>query len=102
MGPGGGAKATAMKTYRMQVYERGCVQPIELIAQMRGDLRAVEFARQRIVAYPRILSIEIWSGTDRVCRVQAPGAEAPASGGVELGVVAEDALAIERNAAGRA
>jgi hypothetical protein len=92
-----------MKTYRMLVYERGCVQPIELIAQMRGDLRAVEFARQRIVAYPRILSIEIWSGSDRVCRVQAPGAEAaPVSGGVELGVVAEDTLAIERNAAGRA
>jgi hypothetical protein len=74
---------------------------------MKGDLRAVEFARQRIVAYPRILSIEIWSGSDRVCRVQAPGAQtlsdaAPASGGVEFGVVAEDALAVERNAAGRA
>jgi hypothetical protein len=96
-----------MKTYRMLVYERGCVQPVELIAQMKGDLRAVEFARQRIVAYPRILSIEIWSGSDRVCRVQAPGVQtlsdgAPASGGVELGVVAEDALAVERNAAGRA
>jgi hypothetical protein len=90
-----------MKTYRMLVYERGCVQPIELIAEMKSDLRAVEFARERIVAYPRILTIEIWSGAERVCRVQAPGVAAPApSGGVELGVVAEDALAIERNAAG--
>jgi hypothetical protein len=90
-----------MKTYRMLVYERGCVQPIELIAEMKSDLRAVEFARQRIVAYPRILSIEILSGADRLCRVQAPGVEAPApSGGVELGVVAEDSLGIERNAAG--
>ena len=89
-----------MKTYRMLVYERGCVQPIELIAQMKSDLRAVEFARERIVAYPRILTIEIWSRADRVCRVQAPGAEAPVSGGVELGVVAEDSLAIERNATG--
>jgi hypothetical protein len=102
MGPGGGAKATAMKTYRMLVHERGCVQPIELIAEMKSDLRAVEFARQRIVAYPRILSIEIWSGSDRVCRVQSRAAELAASGGVELGVVAEDALLVERNAAGRA
>ncbi|HEX3407374.1 MAG TPA: hypothetical protein VHS81_09070 [Caulobacteraceae bacterium] len=90
-----------MKTYRMFVHERGCVQPFELIAEMKSDLRAVEFARQRIVAYPRIVSIDIWSGDDRVCRVQAQGAEA-ASAGVELGVVAKDALRIERNAAGRA
>jgi hypothetical protein len=103
MGPGGGAKATAMKTYRMLVHERGCVQPVELIAEMKSDLRAVEFARQRIVAYPRILSIEIWSGPDRVCRVQSRAAEVAASGGsVELGVVAKDSLLVERNATGRA
>jgi hypothetical protein len=88
-----------MKTYRMFVHERGCVQPIELIAQMKSDLRAVEFARERIVAYPRILAIEIWSDEARVCRVQSSAAEA-ASVGVELRVVTEDALLVERNAAG--
>jgi hypothetical protein len=89
-----------MKTYRMFVYERGCIQAIELIAEMKSDLRAVEFARERIVAYPRILTIEIWSGEDRICRVQAPGVGVAASAGVELGVMAEDPLLVERNAAG--
>jgi len=89
-----------MKTYRMFVHERGCEHPIELIAEMKSDLRAVEFARQRIVAYPRISSIEIWSAATRICRVQAAGAEAAASAGVQLGVMAEDALRVERNAAG--
>ncbi|HWF78472.1 MAG TPA: hypothetical protein VN694_15000 [Caulobacteraceae bacterium] len=91
-----------MKTYRMFVHERGSSQPFELIAQMKSDLRAVEFARQRIVAFPRILAIEIWSGESRVCRVQSRAAEAAASVGVELGVVAKDALLVERNATGRA
>ena len=96
----GAAKATAMKTYRMLVYERGCIQPIELIAEMKSDLRAVEFARERIVAYPRIVAIEIWSDATRVCRVQPRGAEPTPSAGVELGVVAKDALPVERNATG--
>ena len=91
-----------MKTYRMFVHERGCGQPLELIAEMKSDLRAVEFARQRIVAYPRIVSIEIWSGDDRVCRVQSCAAEFAPSAGVELGVVAKDSLPVERNATGRA
>jgi hypothetical protein len=86
-----------MKIYRMLVHERGCSQPVELITEMKSDLRAVEFASQRITAYPRIASIEIWSGPDRVCRVQAPAAE-PAPSGVELGVVAKDSLSVERNA----
>ena len=89
-----------MKTYRMFVYERIGDQPVELITEMVSDLRAVEFARQRITAYPKIVAIEIWSGADRICRVQPRHAE-PASA-VQLGVVAEDALAVERNAAGRA
>ena len=89
-----------MKTYRMLVYETGCVQPIELIAQMAGDLRALDFARQRIAAYPRILSIEIWSGADRVCHVRPRDGDAAASGVVQLGIVAENALPVERNAAG--
>ena len=92
-----------MKTYRMLVYEPGCVQPVELIAQMKSDLRAVEFARERIIAYPRIVTIEIWSGPDRICRVQPRVAEpAASSGAVEFGVVAKDPLPIERNATGRA
>lgn len=89
-----------MKTYRMLVYERGCVQPVELIAQMKSDLRAVEFARDRIIAYPRIVTIEIWSGADRICRVQARAAEPAPSSAVEFGVVAKDPLPVERNAAG--
>lgn len=89
-----------MKTYRMLVYEPGCVQPVELIAQMKSDLRAVEFARERIIAYPRIVTIEIWSGPDRICRVQPRAAAS--SGAVEFGVVAKDPLPIERNATGRA
>jgi hypothetical protein len=90
-----------MKTYRMHVYERVGDQPVELIAEMVSDLRAVDFARQRICAYPRIVEIEIWSEQGRLCRLQRQCAE-PGTSPVQLGVVAENALAVERNAAGRA
>ncbi len=90
-----------MKLYRMLVYETGCVQPIELIAQMASDRRAVDFARQRLTDYPRILAIEVWSGLCRLSRLQRRNAEACAPGPssrVELGIVAKDALPVECNA----
>jgi hypothetical protein len=96
---GGGGREAAMKTYRMLVLETGCVQPIELIAEMSSDLRAVDFARQRIVAYPRIVSIEIWSALGRLCRLQRRNGEAAAPLPVELRIVAKDALLVEGNAA---
>ena len=85
-----------MKTYLMHVRERGLDQPVELIAEMVSDLRAVDFARQRIAAYPRITEIEIWSGEARLCRLHSGG---EAASPVQLGVVAEDALPVERDAA---
>lgn len=89
-----------MKNYRMLVYEYGCVQPVELIAQMASDRRAVDFARQRLTDYSRILAIEVWSGLSRLSRLQRRSAEArgAASVAVELGIVAKDALPVERDA----
>jgi hypothetical protein len=59
-----------MKTYRMLVRETDCEQPLELIAEMRTDGRAVDFARQRLIDYPRIAAIEVWSDLTRLCRLQ--------------------------------
>ena len=87
-----------MKTYRLLVLEAGCVQPFELIAEMKSDLRAVDFARQRLAAYPRIALIEVWSALGRLCRLQQNATAAGASG-VELGVVAKDPLLVEGDAA---
>jgi hypothetical protein len=86
-----------MKIYRMLVHECGGIAPVELTAEMVSDLRAVEFARQRLAAHPRLAEIEIWSGPGRLCRLQQ---RAPVPSAVQLGVVAEDALPVERNAAG--
>jgi hypothetical protein len=87
-----------MKIYRMLVHERG-EEPVELTAEMVSDLRAVDFARQRLAAQPRLAEIEIWSDQGRLCRLQR---RAPGSGAspLQLGVVPEDALPVERNAAG--
>ncbi len=72
-----------MKTYRMLVREAGSEQPFELIAEMRTDGRAMDFARQRLLDYPRIAAIEVWSGLTQLCRLQRRAAEAAiASGGV--------------------
>lgn len=86
-----------MKTYRMLVQERGGETPTQLTAEMVSDLRVVDFARQRFAAQPRILQIEIWSGERRLCRLSRGAAEATASA-VQLGIVAENALLVERNA----
>jgi hypothetical protein len=90
-----------MNLYRMLVYETGCVQPVELIAQMASDGRAVDFARQRLTDYSRIQVIEVWSGLCRLSRLQRRNVEAGApvpSGRVELGIVAKDALLVESDA----
>jgi hypothetical protein len=89
-----------MKTYRMIVREGADGEPLELVAKMASDLRAADFARQRIAADPRIREIEIWTGDTRLCRLQARGASAVPSA-VQLGVVAENALLVERNATRR-
>ncbi len=59
-----------MKIYRMLVHERDGGAPVELTAEMVSDLRAVDFARQRLAAQPRLVEIEIWSGQGRLCRLQ--------------------------------
>lgn len=84
-----------MKIYRLLVHEQGGDAPLELTAEMVSDLRVVDFARQRLAAQPRLVEIEIWSGQGRLCRLQ----RRPPSV-VQLGVVPEDALPVERNAAG--
>jgi len=89
-----------MKTYRMFVQERGGERPIELTAEMVSDLRVVDFARQRLAAQARVVEIEIWSGERRLCRLSRAEDQA-ATSAVQLGVVAENALLVERNAAGR-
>lgn len=88
-----------MKTYRLIVRDSASDQPFELTAEMASDLRALDFSRQRLAAHPNIVEIDVWSGEGRLCRLQRPGADRSASA-VQLGVVAEDALLIERNAAG--
>ena len=82
-----------MNTYRMLVRENGGAEPLELTAEMISDLRAVDFARQRLAANPRILEIDVWARERRLCRLQRPAASS-----VQLGIVAEDALLVERKA----
>ena len=89
-----------MKSYRLVVRESADGEPLELVAELASDLRAADFARQRMAANPRIREIEIWSGEARLCRLQARGAS-PAASGVQLGIVAEDSLLVERNATRR-
>jgi hypothetical protein len=84
----------------MFVHEYGGDEPTQLTAEMVSDLRVVDFARQRLCGSPRILEIDIWSGERRLCRLQRDSANCGGSP-VKLGVVAEDALLVERNAAGR-
>jgi hypothetical protein len=86
-----------MKTYRMLVHEPGGDAPVELTTEMVSDLRAVDFARQRLAAHPRLDEIEIWTDQGRLCRLQRRSAE-PSVSAVQLGVVPEDALPVERNA----
>lgn len=83
-----------MNTYRMLVRENGGAEPLELTAEMISDLRAVDFARQRLAANPRILEIDVWTRERRLCRLQRPAA----ASAVQLGIVAEDALLVERKA----
>ena len=89
-----------MKTYRVLVQERGGEKPVELTTEMVSDLRVVDFARQRLAAQARIVGIEIWSGERRLCRLSRAEDQAAASA-VQFGIVAENALLVERNAAGR-
>ncbi len=70
-----------MKTYRMLVREADSVEPFELIAQMRTDRRAVDFASQRLVEYPRIAAIEVWSGFTQLCRLQRRSPDATLASG---------------------
>ena len=65
-----------MKTYRMLVRETDSEQPFELIAQMSTDRRAMDFASQRLVEYPRIAAIEVWSDLTQLCRLQRRHPEA--------------------------
>jgi len=86
-----------MNTYRMLVRETGGAEPLELTAEMISDLRVVDFARQRLAADPRILEIDVWAREGRLCRLQRSTA-APLASAVQLGIVAEDALFVERKA----
>ena len=85
-----------MKTYRMLVCGTSGAQRFELVAEMVSDLRAVDFARSRLAADPRIQEIDVWASEGRLCRLQRKDASA-----VQLGVVPEDALFVEGNAARR-
>ena len=68
-----------MKTYQMRIRQLGWDRPMELIAEMRSDRRAIDFARQRLTEQPRILDIEVWSGLTQLCRLQRGGAQAQAA-----------------------
>jgi hypothetical protein len=41
--------------------------PFELAAEMRSDARAREFALERYHASDHVQSIEVWSGSTRLC-----------------------------------
>jgi hypothetical protein len=58
-----------MKAYKILVHDRRCAAPLELAAQMKHDVRVVEFARDRLAASEHVAAIEVWSGTRRLCRL---------------------------------
>jgi hypothetical protein len=65
-----------MKAYRLLVHDNRSAKPIELAAEMAGDVRVAEFCRARLAASAHLASIEIWSGTTKLCHLSSEARQA--------------------------
>jgi hypothetical protein len=58
-----------MKAYRILVQDSRMDGVVELAAEMRGDARALEFARERFSS-DHVRAVEVWSGPVRLCSLR--------------------------------
>jgi hypothetical protein len=56
-----------MKAYRILVRDSRLDGAVELVAEMRGDSRVIEFARDRFASSDHVEAVEVWSGSVRLC-----------------------------------
>jgi hypothetical protein len=56
-----------MKAYRIVVDDSRLGEALVLAAELRGDARAREFARQRFASSEHVRAVEVWSGPTRLC-----------------------------------
>lgn len=56
-----------MKAYRILVHDSRLGETVELAAELRGDARAREFARERLASSDHVKAIEVWAGPVRLC-----------------------------------
>ena len=55
-----------MKAYRILVQDNRMSGTVELAAEMRGDARALEFARDRLASSEHVYAVEVWAGPVRL------------------------------------
>lgn len=60
-----------MKAYRILVQDNR-LGAFELVAEMRGDARAREFARDRFVSSDHVRAVEVWAGAVKLCSYGEP------------------------------
>jgi hypothetical protein len=60
------SEGLAMKAYRILVQDSRMGGVVELAAEMRGDARALEFARNRLASSDHVDAVEVWSGPVRL------------------------------------
>ncbi len=61
----------AVKTYRILVHDLTAHEPVVLNAELAGDSRAREFARERLASCADYAAVEVWRGAVRLCRLGA-------------------------------
>ena len=59
----------AMKAYRILVHDLTQPEPVVLAAELAGDRRAREFARERLASSRDYAAVEVWDGPVRLCRL---------------------------------
>jgi hypothetical protein len=65
-----------MKAYRLLVHDNRSAKPIELAAEMVGDSRVTEFCQARLAASSHLASIEVWSGSTKLCHLWSEARQA--------------------------
>jgi hypothetical protein len=60
-----------MRSYRILVHDAR-MGPLELAAEMRSDTRAREFAQERYGSSDHVQSVEVWSGSIKLCAYGEP------------------------------
>ena len=61
--------ARTMKAYRVLIHDLASAETVVLTAELAGDRRALEFARERLASSPDYAAVEIWDGPVRLCRL---------------------------------